>query len=157
MAMSSGDTISRVVVTSDGYSNDVTVSGTGSIRLIDYGTIRARAGWANENILPYGFVGVAVGRADVMRSASVTIFGTDADPACVGPPDVCKPNFAFAQSQSEAKFRAIGYGWTVGGGIDWSPIPYIFVRGEYEFVGFPSFRDVRLNLHTVRAAVGVKF
>jgi outer membrane immunogenic protein len=155
--MASGDTIGRVVNTSDGYSNEVTLSGTASIHLTDYGTVRARAGWIYENVIPYAFIGVAVARATVSRSASVTVVGTDADPACAVPPSACLPPYAFAASESEVKKGAFAYGWTLGTGIDWILFSNVFLRGEYEYIGFGSFYGVNMHIHTARTAIGLKF
>ena len=44
----------------------VTVTSTGSVAIHDVMTARARFGWTFDRLLPYGFVGVAVGRADVI-------------------------------------------------------------------------------------------
>jgi outer membrane immunogenic protein len=155
--MTSGDTIGRVVNTSDGYANEVTLSGTASIHLTDYGTLRARAGWIYENVIPYAFIGVAAARATVSRSASVSIIGTDADPACAVPPSACLSPYAFAASESEVKKGAFAYGWTLGAGIDWILFSNIFLRGEYEYIGFAKFYGVNMHIQTARTAVGLKF
>jgi outer membrane immunogenic protein len=54
-----------------------TVSGTASVRITDLATLRARAGWVAGNFLPYAFVGLAVARADVARSATISFRRTD--------------------------------------------------------------------------------
>ena len=41
----------------------VTVSASGNLNLTDFGTARGRAGYVVGNFLPYGFIGMAVGRA----------------------------------------------------------------------------------------------
>jgi opacity protein-like surface antigen len=46
---------------SDG--NTVAVGASGNLDLTDYGTARGRAGYVVGNLLPYGFIGMAVGRA----------------------------------------------------------------------------------------------
>jgi opacity protein-like surface antigen len=155
--MASGDTIARVVNTSDGYANDVTLSGTASIHLTDYGTVRTRFGWIYQNVVPYAFIGVAAARATVSRSANVSIIGTDADPACAVPPSVCLTPYAFAASQSDFKKGAFAYGWTLGAGIDWILFSNIFLRGEYEYIGFAKFYGVNMHIQTARTAVGLKF
>jgi opacity protein-like surface antigen len=157
MRVTSGDTIGRVVNTSDGYANAVTVSGTGTMHLTDYGTLRVRAGWANNGFIPYGFLGFAVGRADVTRSASVFIAGSDADPACVGPPDVCLPPYTFSQSQTESKKGVFGFGWAIGGGMDIAMFSNVFVRGELEYVSFPDFHGTSVGLASARVGAGIKF
>jgi opacity protein-like surface antigen len=70
--------------------------------------------------MPYGFIGFEVGRASIARSASVFISAVDANPGCVGPPDVCLPPYSFSQSESDIKNNAFAYGWAAGGGMDWA-------------------------------------
>jgi opacity protein-like surface antigen len=157
MRVLSGDTIGRVVNTSDGYSNAITVSGFGTMHLTDYGTLRVRAGWANNGFIPYSFVGFAIGRADLTRSASVSIVGTDADPNCVTPPNVCLPPYSFSQSLTDARKGTFGYGWAVGAGMDWALFSNAFVRGELEYVSFPDFHGTAIGLATARVGAGIKF
>src|SRR5262245_44929277 len=38
--------------------------GTTSASITDFGTFRARGGWVFDNVMPYGFVGFAIGNAD---------------------------------------------------------------------------------------------
>jgi opacity protein-like surface antigen len=151
--MVSGDTIGRVVNTSDGYSNDVVLSGTASVHLTDYGTLRVRAGWVYDAFIPYGFAGLAVGRATVSRSATVSVDGIDANPAC-GP---CLPPYSFTATDSETKEGAFAYGWTLGGGFDWFLFSNLFARGEYEYIGFAKFYGTNLHVHTIRTALGIRF
>jgi opacity protein-like surface antigen len=155
--MSSSDTIARNVNTSDGYSNDVTVSGSSSFEITDVATVRMRAGWVKEAFMPYGFLGVAVGRGGVVRSASVSMNGVDADPGCVGPPNVCLTPYSFSQSQSDVKNGTIAFGWTIGAGFDWLLSSSVFLRTEYEYVSFPNFRGVSVPISTGRAAAGLRF
>ena len=44
----------------------VTVASAASVTIHDILTARARAGWTFDRFMPYGFAGVAVGRADVI-------------------------------------------------------------------------------------------
>jgi opacity protein-like surface antigen len=153
--MSSGDTVSRIVNTSDGYSNTVTVAGAGSVHLTDYATLRARFGWIANSLMPYGFVGAAFGRASVMRSASVTYEAIDANPACA---PACLPPIAqFTETQSENRLNAIAYGWTLGAGADWAILPNVFLRAEYEYVAFGKLNGADIRIGTVRAGAGVRF
>jgi outer membrane immunogenic protein len=150
---SAADTITRVVDTSDGYRNTVTVAGKGTVHLTDYGTLRARAGWIYNGFVPYGFGGVAIGRAEVQRSASVTVIATDADP--LNPPVL--PAYNFFASLSETKNNAYAWGWTLGAGVDWAVFGNVFLRGEFEYVSFPNIKNVTIAVSTVRVGAGVKF
>ena len=44
-------------------STGVTVGASGNLNLTDFGTARGRAGYVVGNFLPYGFIGMAVGRS----------------------------------------------------------------------------------------------
>src|SRR5258708_4668156 len=65
LSAAASDSMRRLFSTSDGYNNDVTVIATSQIHITDYGTIRLKGGWAIDCFMPYGFVGVPIGRADV--------------------------------------------------------------------------------------------
>ena len=61
--------ISRVT-SAGGASYSVNLLGTGNLDLTDFATTRFRAGYIVGNLLPYGFMGVAVGRASYSVSTS---------------------------------------------------------------------------------------
>ncbi len=135
---------------------DTTVGGSASVALTDYGTIRARAAVEFGKFLPYAFGGIAIGRGDVTRSAFVTYTRTDI-------PDVTDPvtppiaPSTFPLTTSSESGNKIFYGYTMGLGIDFAVLPNVFVRGEWEWVDFVSFKDIKIQLNTVRAGVGVRF
>jgi len=78
METSASDSIGRQFKTSDGFYNDVTVSGQSTIKLLDYASLRGRAGYAFDQFLPYAVLGGAVGRFNYTNSATVKASGTDA-------------------------------------------------------------------------------
>jgi opacity protein-like surface antigen len=41
--------------------------------------------------------------------------------------------------------------------MDWAVSSSIFLRGEYEYIGFGNFHGVNLNIHTIRTALGFRF
>jgi opacity protein-like surface antigen len=130
-----------------GFPDTVYINGTASTRLTDYGTARVRGGWAAGSFMPYGFVGIAIGRADVSRSATVNLY----DPAIL-------PNaFYFSQTRTESKAGDFAYGYAAGLGMDICVLANLFVRGEYEYVQFGAFNDINMHIHTVRVAAGLKF
>src|SRR5581483_3063328 len=53
-------------------SYDIAVTAHANMNLTDYGTVRGRVGYVFGRFQPYGFVGVAAGRAVVTQSANVT-------------------------------------------------------------------------------------
>lgn len=148
---SAADSISRVFVTSDGFSNSVSVSASSSLKLIDYATMRARFGYAFGQFLPFVAIGGAVGRFDYLTSATVTASGTDISGG--GRP----PYGPVTMSRTEGKGNAIVGGFAFGLGADVALTPNIFLRGEWEMVAFAAVHGIRPNVNTARASLGVRF
>lgn len=145
---SANDTLARRVTTSDGVQHDVTIGASSSMKLIDYATMRARAGYAFGQFLPYAFVGAVVGRFNYTSSATVTSVET--------PPAGAPFTFGPA-TQSNNKDNAVVGGFTVGLGMDVAVAPNTFLRGEWEYVGFAPVNGIRSGINTGRVAVGVRF
>jgi opacity protein-like surface antigen len=61
------------VVQAGGDTDAVSITGSGSVSNLDFLSLRARAGWVLGNFLPYGFVGFALGRADIAVAANVSV------------------------------------------------------------------------------------
>ncbi len=130
-------------VTPDG-SNTVTITGSGSVTDLDFGTLRARAGWAVGNFLPYAFAGFALGQANVNIAETTTVIQKS-------------PPGTFVFSGTAGKNNEWLYGFTVGGGLDYALTHHIFVRGEYEYVQFQPVAGTKINVNTARVGAGIKF
>jgi outer membrane immunogenic protein len=150
LSAAAADSMRRIFSTSDGYSNNVSITASSSIHITDYGTLRVKGGWAIDCFMPYGFAGVAIGRADVTRA--VHVVGSGFDLTTQG-----RPNYAFDQSNAETKNGAFAYGYTAGFGLDVMVMQNMFVRGEYEYVQFGEFNDLKTHIHTARVAAALKF
>jgi opacity protein-like surface antigen len=133
----------------------VTVTSGASLAIHDIVTARARAGWAYDRFLPYGFIGLAVGRADTLRFA--TLAGstkTTSAPSGSGTPVALNlPRDPQTQSQN----GLIAYGFTAGLGIEAQVIQNLFLRAEWEFIEFPNVDDFRVSTNSARVALGLKF
>lgn len=140
------DSLARNVTTSDTRNYDVFVSSTMGAKLTDILSIRARGGAIFGTFMPYGTVGIAVGRAQVIRQASVT---TVEDPLGAA--------ITISETRDESKEGAWAYGLSAGLGFDWEIFPRMFLRGEYEYVGFAAIEDIRMSVHTARGGLGVRF
>ena len=114
------------------------VSGTdtygGFGRLTDVMTFRGRAGYAMGWLMPYAFVGLAIGRLDTERSATI-------------PPDT------YVQRHN----GNYSIGFAAGGGVDMGLTQNLFLRAEYEFVHLTNVRGVTAITNTVRGGAGLKF
>jgi outer membrane immunogenic protein len=149
--MSSGE-MSRYSLLSDNNYHSVTSRATSSIAITDMGTFRARAGYAFGNFLPYVFGGLALGQADIVRTAFVSDF------VAAGPGSTTPANFLGRQlnnSLEDGKYSHLIYGYTAGLGFDMALFGGLFLRGEWEYIRFTSQVDTSIN--TVRAGVGYKF
>jgi outer membrane immunogenic protein len=119
------------------------IAGSVTARIIDYGTLRLKGGWAASSMfMPYATFGVAAGRMDINRSAVVT-----------PNPILASPAFAV----SEDLKNEFGYGYAAGVGVDICLMANLFGRVEYEYVQFPDFQGLNAHLHNVRVGAALKF
>jgi outer membrane immunogenic protein len=134
----------------------VNMAGSGNMDLTDYGSARFRAGYVLGNFLPYGFVGMAVGRASYNLSTSATI--TQNIPANPTLPCLASQNCqVFYFSNAAGQSNALLWGYTAGAGLDWMLTPNIFVRGEFEFVQFAPINNISATIESGRLGGGFKF
>ncbi|GJE26093.1 outer membrane protein [Methylobacterium organophilum] len=171
------DSIRRYMTTpSDGYLTHVNLSGLAGTKIEDYGTIRARAGYALGNFLPFVTGGLAIGRARITDNVAVQTYGYDqaAYKANIGL-DASKQTYvnhygyySFDQANPAAgtpfnpeffgrtKTKVVG-GVALGTGLEYAITSNVLLRGEYQYVYFNDFDGHKLNLNTVRGGAAVKF
>jgi outer membrane immunogenic protein len=149
------------VVSANGAANSVNISGTGTLDLTDYGTARFRAGYVVGNLLPYGFVGVAVGRAGYSVTSRINGQQSSTSPPFPLPGGKCDPTLPtcvnFDLSNSAGQNNALLWGFSAGGGLDWAVTQNFFLRGEFEFVQFAPISSINLALISGRVGAGYKF
>lgn len=133
----------------------VRLTSSAAVAIHDLMTARARFGWTYDRWLPYGFVGVAVGNAEISRSVDFSGTTKTLTPPLPGTP-VTGALILPRNPQSESK-NVIAYGFTAGLGLDVSITSNLFLRGEWEYVQFPNINDIRMNVNSVRAGAGLKF
>ena len=143
------DSMSRFFTLASGYTDGVTYQSTARMAISDMGTFRARAGYAVGSFLPYMFGGVALGQADIVRTA--TIFGTQVNPN-VAPPFNDVP---FSVSGTAGQYSHLIYGYSGGLGVDMMLVSCLFLRAEWEYIRFTSAIDTDVN--TFRVGLGYKF
>ena len=142
--------VRRIFDTSDNVQHDVTISAQSAFKLIDFATLRGRAGYAFGPLLPYAVVGVAVGRFNDATSVTVTDAMTQL-------PLPGTSLGTFQQSASDGRKNIFAFGVAAGLGIDWAITRAVFLRAEWEFIGFTHVNDVRTNLQLGQLGIGVRF
>lgn len=159
ISATSTNVIGRSFTTSDQYRNDVVLSATASATLTDYGTLRARAGYAAGWFMPYVTGGLAIGRVNYSRSATIALTQTDVSPSALDQTDgiAPRPPGALDDTRTDARNGAVAIGYSVGVGVDVGLFPGVFVRGEYEFVQLSAIAGIPIHASTFRAGAGVKF
>jgi opacity protein-like surface antigen len=148
---SASDTISRQVVTTpDNVNNAVTITAQSSVKLIDYATVRGRAGYTFGQFLPYAMVGAVVGRFNYANTATVQDVGT---------PPAGSPILAFntLDTESNSKNNAIVGGALAGLGVDVSIFANVFLRAEWEYIAFAPVGGIKTNINTGRVGIGARF
>ena len=139
-------------VLSNGKQYNFYLTGSGTMHTTDVGVLRARAGYATGNFMPYVTVGAAVGRADMAVSVSCSCqeITPNSNPALVRVLD-----FSFTQGKS--KDVAYLFGFAGGGGFDYALTQNIFARAEYEYISWSPVWQVTSHIQTGRVGLGVKF
>jgi len=139
--------ISRVVQPNGNTIDAVTLSASGTLNNLDFATVRGRAGWDFNGILPYVFAGLAVGRTDLNVTATTTVVQTVGNQA--------PQTFVF--TGTAGKDSEWLWGYAVGAGLDVALTNHFFLRGEYEYVHFEPIASTVININTIRAGAGFKF
>lgn len=129
------------------FTDFVDYTATSRFTIKDMGSVRVRAGYAWGSFLPYMFGGVSLGRADVLRSATVS--GTQVNNAA---PFQTVP---FSVSQTEGQSNRFIYGYAAGAGLDVMLVGGLFARAEWEYLKFAGPIDTSIN--TVRGGLGYRF
>jgi outer membrane immunogenic protein len=143
----------------------ITATGATSLKITDVATLRGRAGWEAGPFLPYAFAGVAVGRANVTQSASVSAHYTDFKLGCdqfgncsfqaSGDGTVPVPPNPTALTNSQS--GRFVYGGAGGLGLDMVLTANVFARLEWEYLLFQPIDGIHANVNSVRTALGVLF
>jgi hypothetical protein len=125
----------------NGVTYAATYAANAAIKVNDVGSARLRAGWAFGSFLPYAFGGVALGQADIVRTA--TISGTQG-------------GIPFTPlSATQVQNGHFIYGYSGGVGFDMMLYRGLFVRAEWEYQKFAA--PINTAVSTVRGGVGYKF
>ena len=149
--------ISRITpADSQGNSYLVNITGAGTVSNLNFGTLRARVGWAFGNFLPYAFAGGAIGHANVNITETTSGQQNPPGSACLATRRRCV-TVPFSFSGTAGQNSQWLYGGTVGAGLDVALTRNFFVRAEYEYIYFSPVASLRLDINTVRVGAGIKF
>ena len=137
------------------YLSTAAVSSSSSMKITDYGSLRFRGGYAFDCFLPYGFVGVALGQANINRRADTYLYYQ-----YVGTAVPALPNIGPATNSLTDNANSHFISGLAGGlGIDVMLYAGLFLRAEWEYLRFSSSDNTTVNttVNTVRAGLGYKF
>lgn len=146
---SQSSTIGRSFVDLLGYTDAVNYTGTGSIQISNMATLRARGAYVFGCFMPYAFGGLALGQADIVRTANISGYGVNAAAA---------PGFTyipFNYLSTIGNYNHLIYGFSGGLGVDVMLVSGLFMRAEWEYVHFATSIDTTIN--TLRVGLGYKF
>lgn len=144
------DSIGRQAGTSNGFNNNIFVSGRSSATLSQYGTLRARIGYSSGMFLPFVTAGIALGQGSVNTSVEVQASGSNG-----GAPPLTYNYDSGVVTQEKRDAWAFGY--AAGLGVDIAVSSNIFLRAEYQYINFPEMAGTKTHINTVRGAAGIRF
>lgn len=134
---------------SDNLYHTVGLNSSRSISITDMGSIRARAGYAIGNFLPYMFGGFALGRANISSNVVIT---DRSDPTFAGAPSAPLVTYTATDGISGKML----YGYAAGLGTEAMLFGNLFARAEWEYIRFVN-AGADVNINTVRGGLGYKF
>ncbi|MDB5618447.1 outer membrane beta-barrel protein [Tardiphaga sp.] len=138
------------------YNTRLSGSATGEIK--DALTLRARAGWDAGTFMPYMFGGIALGRVNVSRTATLDISKDDINVLPVPVGSVVTTNVTpNPATKTEGGVDSITGGYTVGLGTEMLVAGNLFLRAEWEYIRLLKVKDVAFSMNSARVGVGYRF
>ncbi|MFD0936727.1 outer membrane protein [Methylobacterium trifolii] len=176
----SSASIGRIYSLSNGISETVDIAGQSRTEIEDYGTIRARAGYAMGSFLPFITGGLAIGRVTANDTAAVQNYGYNQQTYAANQAlpasqrlEVYNHGYYSFNPNAPTGFGTIPYapeqlpgtsirtktvgGAALGAGLEYAITSNILLRGEYQYVLFQSFNGHRAELNTIRGGAALKF
>jgi opacity protein-like surface antigen len=150
---SSIDTIARQFPNTNNFIESVTLSGGNETKLEHLFGLRARAGYAIGNVMPYLTGGLAVGYGRVSNFANARAQGRAPDPT--QPPGSLPYDVTYPPMVATTRNAAM-IGFTGGAGLE-AVYGGLILRGEYLFSRLQSQGGVTLDVNQARVGAGVKF
>lgn len=140
----------------DGTATSESIDYNASVttKISQYGVLKLRAGYAMGRFLPYGVIGIAVGRAELNANYRSLY---NEYPVVAGVPDFNNPIISNSPANSSLRKRGYVAGGAIGFGVDYALLDNVFVRAEYNYVGFSNFNGMKTSLQTVKAGIAVKY
>jgi outer membrane immunogenic protein len=142
------------------YTYGTTLSGWATTTIKDMVTLRARAGWDAGNFMPYAFGGLAIGRINVTRSATLDVRRNEyvTNPLTGATTFVRQVDVSpVPPTMSEGGADTYAAGYAVGVGTEVNLIGGLFARAEWEYVRFMKVKDVATSMNSARVGIGYKF
>jgi outer membrane immunogenic protein len=136
----------RVFIDGTGALDNITYQAIAKVNLTDVGSLRGRAGYSMGIFLPYAFGGVALGQADIIRTARIVGTQTNQTTKQVFPIDI---------SVTDAQNSKFVNGYVGGLGMDVMLMSCLFLRAEWEYARYTPIIPVTVN--TARFGLGYKF
>jgi opacity protein-like surface antigen len=152
----SGQTEDRLSGTITSYES-WTASSTSRLKITDYGSVRARLGYAWGNLLPYLTAGVAVARVGYTDSATVNGILTQIDTSTAPATRTNTPINFNPNSFTVRIGTSLKVGYALGAGIDWALTPNVFLRGELQHLRFASIGGFDVSINSAKVGAGLKF
>jgi outer membrane immunogenic protein len=154
----SDNTIGLTKTNSLGLQETLNMYGTSATRINDYGTLRARLGYAIDSLMPYVTGGVAIGRARIAETLNYadTGFDVSAYNANLAGTKTYINTISNIANDQRSRTKVVA-GVALGAGLEYAITSNILLRAEYQYVLFSDFDGHKVNLNTVRAGAAIKF
>ncbi len=126
-----------------------------SYKITDYGSVRARMGYAWDNWMPYLTAGVAYARASSASYATIASYQRTYDAGGVITSQgntLYTPSFLADQNRSKFHF-----GYALGAGLDVALTSNIVLRAELQHLRFANVAGNSLQLNQAKVGAAIKY
>jgi outer membrane immunogenic protein len=154
-----------------GTQTDLSVTGRGRAEIQDFGTIRARVGYAFGNLMPFMTAGAAFGRYKTDNNVTQTntyynvgqayntanVGGVITRTSVAGGATRALPPIFTGRSSAGTPKSGYAAGIAVGVGLDALITDNIVLRAEYQRIYFGDIANTSVSLDQARVGAAVKF
>jgi len=151
LTFNSTTNVGRQFVDSLGVNESYAATSQVRSRIQDILSLRARAGYAYGDFLPYLTIGIGVIHGQSSVNASVRDIGIDTNV----PQRYQNFDVTYAAGYRNRDKWAVGA--AVGAGVDYLLTSSIFLRAEYQYMRFNSFDGTEVNLNNAKVGLAAKF
>jgi outer membrane immunogenic protein len=136
------------------FSDSINYTASARSQLGDYAILKLRAGYPVGRFLPFFTAGAVVAKQRVSGNYTSTYNELTLDP---GTGAITGVNVGPITHNATVGKSGFNLGGAFGAGVDFAVLDNLFLRAEYQWLGFTDYRGARTTANSFRLGAGVKY